>query len=146
MAHIINFGIQVMLGQVNSVTPKWPWALQGQRYTIYVLLILEPKFLSISLYDQPFSIKRLFSDKSTKWPQNDLEHYTVKRAKKFCENRKCTEWPHDDIKHFFNCQHSTVKSSLYIYTNYLALGPNKNAFRFTRHFRDTRLSTTSIFL
>ncbi len=43
-------------GQVHRITPTWPWTVQGQRYTINVLLVSQsPKFHSGLLYDQPFS-------------------------------------------------------------------------------------------
>ena len=51
--------------------PTWPWTLQGQRYPIYMYVLLvspSPRFHFILLYDQPFSSYRLFWDKTH---QND---------------------------------------------------------------------------
>ncbi len=62
------FELQAILKQVHWMTSKWPWTLQGQRYTTYVLLVSpSPKFWSVSLYDQPFSRHRSF------WGKRDLE-------------------------------------------------------------------------
>ena len=47
--------------------------------TPYVLLVFViPNFHCVLLYDQQFSRYRLFWDKCTEWPQNDLEPYKVK--------------------------------------------------------------------
>ncbi len=49
------FELQAILRQVHRMTPKWPWTLQGPRYTTYVLLVSQsPKFWSVLLYDQRF--------------------------------------------------------------------------------------------
>ncbi len=89
---------------------------------IYALLVSpNTNFQSVSLNDQSFCSYWPFWDKSTKWPQNELNitrlnlphicvvsipesqislHFgSTTTGFKVVENRKCTEWPHDDFKH-----------------------------------------------
>ncbi len=45
------------ISEIYGVTSKWPWTLSSQRYLAYSkYLPLRPKFWSISLYGEPFSI------------------------------------------------------------------------------------------
>ena len=102
--------------------------------------------------------------KYTEWPQDDLEHLTVKKKKKVpcihwtfapesqilnrfavrasirfrgkvVENRKCTEWPQTDFEHL-------TDKGVPVYTEHLPTrGPNVGPFRYTiSRFWDTRLS------
>ncbi len=60
------FGLQDILGQMHWMTPKWPWTLRGQRYSICMWqLPPTPKFHTASLYTQPFSSYRPIWDKYT---------------------------------------------------------------------------------
>ncbi len=46
------FEIQAILRQVHQMTPNWPWILQGQMYSMYVLLLSpSPKFQFFSFHD-----------------------------------------------------------------------------------------------
>ena len=46
------FDLQDILRIVHQMTPTWPWTLQGQKYSICVLLVLpSPNFHSVLLYD-----------------------------------------------------------------------------------------------
>ncbi len=75
----VIFDIQAFVRKVNRMTPKWHWTLQVQIYHIYVSLeSTNPKFHSVSLYDQSLFRYRPFWNKCTAWPQNDLEPYKVK--------------------------------------------------------------------
>ncbi len=88
-------------------------------YQIYVLPVsTSPKFHSVSQYGEPFLSYRIFWEKCTAWPPNDLEPYKVKctpymynyyprlsnqalrpailRYKPFWV--KCTEWPQIDLE------------------------------------------------
>ncbi len=68
--------------------PKWPWTLQGQRYPIFVsLVLLSAKFHSALLYNKRF-----------------LRY-------KVAKNHKCTECPHTD-------KNLMVKSTLYTHKHY----------------------------
>ncbi len=69
----VIFELQAISRQIHRMTPKWPWILNGQRYSIYMLqLPLSPKFQSDLLYDQLFSRYRPFlrhvHRMTPKWP------------------------------------------------------------------------------
>ena len=90
LGHSVHLSLEIgTLKEVHWMTPEWPWALQSQWYTIYVLLVYpDPKFYSVLLHDEPFS--RIM----------------------VVEKRKCIELPHND-------KQLTAKSILYTLNHYL---------------------------
>ncbi len=61
LSYLLIFGLNYEIWQMHQMTPKWPWALQYQRYAIYILLVpTSPKFHSVSLYDRSFSTQLRF--------------------------------------------------------------------------------------
>ena len=80
------FELQATSREAHWMTTKWHWILQGQIYSMYVLLVsLGPKFQSVSVYGQLFWVSHmpvmpfmLLWDKCTECLPNELEHYRVK--------------------------------------------------------------------
>ncbi len=63
-----------ILKQVHWLTLKWHWALQGQRYTIYVLWVpLSYKFTPFCSTTKPVSSYKPVCYKDTEWLQNSLD-------------------------------------------------------------------------
>ena len=110
------------------MTLKWPWMLKGWMYSICVTSILEFKFHSVSLYDQPFSRYTPFWDKCTellrKWPwilqsrMCPIYVFVVSTSSKFHSvslydqplwSYRCTEWPQNDLEPYYK-----VKCTPYI--------------------------------
>ena len=155
--------LRAILRKVPQMTPKWPQTLKSQMYLLYVLPVsTSPKFYSISLYDEPFSSYRPFWEKSTEWPQHDLERCKLKSTpyallvslapkfhpvslygQPFLRYRtfwdKCTKWP---PKWPWTLQ-GQVTVYMYKYTPW---SPNFTPFWCTTNrFRDTaNLETSAI--
>ena len=70
--------------QMHQMTPKWPWTLQDQRYTTYVLLVpASPIFHSVSLT----TIAR-FPDNSGFWFVHRVQRRIWNFREKIVTNRK----------------------------------------------------------
>ncbi len=94
--------LQAILRQVHWMTPKWPWTLQGQLYSIYVLLVsVSTKLHSLLLYMPLFRYKIVEivkNPKCTEWHENGIEHLTIKNI---WYTR--TTYPHRDWQYSAPC-------------------------------------------
>ncbi len=65
---------------MHRMTPQWPQTHNCRKYLVYTeYSSMGPKFHSLLLYDQPFSRYNIVKNrKCIEWPQNDLNHLTVK--------------------------------------------------------------------
>ncbi len=74
-----------ILKHVHWLTLKWHWALQGHRYTIYVLrLSLSHKVTPLRSTTKPFSSYRPVCYTGTEWLQNSLDYYRGKLRYHIC--------------------------------------------------------------
>ena len=121
---------------------EWPWTLTDQKYPVYNSTKCSPSRSNlwyVSLCGHWFRETRLskIDKKVHKWPQNDLEHLTVKRALYtvgiYWEMQKCIQWPENDLEHL------SAKSTMYALSTHTK-GPTFSPFRSkTSRFQGTRL-------